>query len=150
MNIWLRRFFGFWALAGSAIGLAAVFPALLRVQQLALSQQIVTGLTVAIFGWGIWCGFAMLEGHPGAVRGNRNFWLIQVPVLHSPWLSWSLFSGLQFEAAARFSPLRFGVDWQVLDAGFLVDVGAGGRSIVIGLNLFALVAALYLATRGKR
>lgn len=150
MNSWLRRFFGFWALAGSAIGLAGVFPSLLRVQHLGLTQQIVVGLTVALFGWGVWCGFAMLESHPGAIRANRNFWLIQVPVLYSPWLSWSLFSGLQFEVAARFSPLRLGIDWQVLSAGFFVDVGAGRGPLVVKLNLFAAVAALYLATRSKR
>lgn len=152
MNIWLRRFFGFWALAGSAIGLAAVFPALLRIAHLPLEQQIVTGVTTAFFGWGIWCGFAMLEGQPGAVKGNRNFWLLQVPVLHSPWASWALFTGVEFEVAARFSPLRFGIDWQVLKSQFLVDIGTGRSAITLGLNVFALVAALYLATRsgGKR
>lgn len=149
MNIWLRRFLGFWPLAGSAIGLGALLPSVLRIQQLALGQQLVLGGTVAIFLWGLWCGFRMLEGHPSALRGNRNFWLLQVPVLHSPLLSYALFSGAQLKATFNFSTLAFDADWSLLAARLTFDLGTGRHTFIVGVNVVALLAALYLSTKVK-
>jgi len=150
MNVWLRRFFGFWALAGGAIGLGAVFGQVMRFPHLGLAQQIALGVSVAFFGWGVWCGIRMLEGHAAAARGNRNFWLIQIPVLSTPWCAWSLFSGVQLKLSMTFAPLAWDFHWHVLGAQASVDVGASQRPFALGVNLFALCAALYLATRGKR
>ena len=149
MNIWLRRFLGFWPLAGSAIGLGAALPSLLRIQQLALGQQLVLGCTVALFTWGVWCGFSMLEGHPSALRGNRNFWLLQIPILHTPLLSYALFSGAQFKATFNFSSTAFAVDWSLLAARLTVDLGAGRHTWIVGVNVVALLATLYLSSKVK-
>jgi hypothetical protein len=83
--------FGILALGGGSVGFVAT-------SQLAFTQTKVANvllclLAIAIYLWGVWCGLMMLESRPDAVRYNRRYWIVQMPLLMSPLATWTIWGG---------------------------------------------------------
>lgn len=101
MKPWLRRALGVLALGGSFLGFAIGLEHILGSNPLLTKVAILP--FIGLYAWGIWCGIALIEGVPGALRLNRFFWALQIPLISSPIVSYMFASGallnISFEPA---------------------------------------------------
>jgi len=144
MKLWQRRVLGILAVGGGAVGATLSVIALIRV------SHVIEGLIYVAFSclyaWGIWCGVKMFEAQPNAERYNRRFWLIQIPALNSPLLSYTMVCGFQVTLSLEFTPLKFGAS---LDAGsqFNFSLLQWDHPWSFGINVFALGIFLWMARK---
>ena len=106
MGTWERRLFGIVALGGSYLGLT-FGGGLLTSEMPGLAKLFVLPF-LGLYVWGIWCGLRMIEVGDGALRANRRFWLMQVPLFTTPWLGYKFTSGL-----LGWFALKAPMEWQV-------------------------------------
>lgn len=140
MKDWQRRVLGSLALGGGAIGLTAIFGALLTDQPTA--SKILVLLSLPLYAWGIWCGLQMIERHPGALRSNFWFWAIQIPVLQSSMLSYLFSSGVIVGLWTQFDPVKLNfLAW--LGSRFEVSINQP-RPLALGVNVVALVVTFFI------
>ena len=92
MPKWLRRTSGTLTLGGGAVGVAAVMMQLTSAQTSGV-QLIFFALFLAMSVWGIAAGLLLLEGVKSGPTWSIPYWVIQVPVVSSPWVSYQLSSG---------------------------------------------------------
>ena len=142
MRTWERRLFGIAALGGSYVGLALGF-ALLLSGMAGLAKLLVLPF-MGLYLWGVWCGLRMIEVGEGALRMNRWFWLLQVPMFTTPWLGYRFGTGLLGWFALK-APMevqaqaRFGSEFEYS----LLE----GKPLMLGINVVALAAWWWLGKR---
>lgn len=142
MKLWQRRVIGVLMLAGSASGLAII---VLTVSRLQLDPA--TGLIFlaffAVFVYGIVVGVLMLRQHRSGSALALPFWLLQIPVLQSKWLTYELFTGLKVDVLFWQDPdLKLAFNFQ-FGAQFEFYIGAGSE-FAAGINVIAIFIAWLL------
>jgi len=135
MKNWQGRAIGVLTLGGSAIGLAAI------VTEVPISTlQGLTLLIVAVFAvvfvYGIAVGVLIIEKAEKSLSLALPFWLAQVPVFQSAWITYGLYTGAKFD-------VLFGSD---LNINFVWSGGAHftfylfpGDAAAVGVNVVAIV-----------
>jgi hypothetical protein len=91
----------------------------------------------------------MLEGAPGAERANLKFWLAQVPVLSSPVVGYFFANGFHLTVTLQASPLKLNANF-LLGSTFNYSLLDPNKPFVIGINVFALLVALWLVRQIRR
>jgi hypothetical protein len=141
MKTWQRRVFGILAVGGGGTGVSISLQTLLT-RTNPIEWLLLAGF-IAIYAWGIWCGVRLLEGRPGAERANTIYWLIQVPYFMSPLAGYFLASGFNLTVFYQFAHANLSANAQ-LGSSVLYSLLQPDRPFIIGINLFALGACLYL------
>lgn len=103
---------------------------------------------VVFYAWGIWCGIALIESAPRAIRRARWFWTLQIPVFFSPFISFVLIAGAGFVVGGNITGLRAFVEYHV-GSQFRFDINRGAEW-ALGVNLVALAIALLLWRAERR
>ena len=134
MTDWKRRAIGILTLGGSSVGLAAIASGIAISQLRGLSLLIVV-VFAAVFIYGIAIGLLIIEKVDKSMRLALPFWLAQVPVFQSEWVSYGLYTGLKFDVLFQFSlDIRF--EWSGgAQFSFFLFPGDPG---VVGANLVAV------------
>lgn len=89
-------------------------------------------------------GVLLLEGDALGERLSRIALALQIPVLATPWLSYSWHLGATVPLQFRFGrSIVVDLDWSVPSEAFRLALG-GPSSAVLGVNLLALVLWLVL------
>lgn len=134
MKRWQRRTLGILDIGGGAIGIAV---SMLQVGQAGWSILLVLiALAMAMYAWGIACGVALFEHKPGAELANFRFWLVQVPILSSPMVSYVFMSGAFVLVKVDFWPPGYAAN-AYLGSQFNFSIGTSAPW-GIGVNLLAL------------
>jgi len=147
MQLWQRRILGVLAIGGGALGIAV------GLQVASSSNGVLAWLLIApflcLYLWGIWCGVCLLEDRKGAARSNLAFWAIQVPVLQSPYFGYLFTSG--FFSTVTLQPAGTKLGFQFwMGSRFEISLMQADRPVVLGINLFALVVAVFLYRHIRR
>ena len=143
-DLW-RRVLGITALGGGAVGATLIWTMLFSDNQLA--AKIIILLFMPFYVWGIWCGVQMLEGHPGAIRNNFWFWLIQIPIVQSPVFGYMFSAGFLAGAWLQLTPAKINfLAW--LGSRFELSINQP-KPVAFGVNVAALLisAALWRLLR---
>ena len=146
MKIWLRRSIGVLTLGGSAVGLAAIVSEVPITQLQGLSLVIVS-MFAAFFIYGLVIGVLIIENSENSLVLALPFWLVQIPAITTPWISYALFTGAKFDIL--FQPnLDINFEW------------AGGArfnfylfpdaSMAIGANVLAVLISYLIWTHRER
>lgn len=146
MKTWQRRLTGILTLGGSFLGITL---ALQNIQQSPqLFSIIFTGTFLAIYCWGAWCGLALLEQKMNAAGFASVFWLLQIPYFMSPVIGGSFSSGASIIVYYAFGS---GSGWRLqFGSRFDYSFMQPDQPFIIGLNLFALLVALFLGVVSMR
>jgi hypothetical protein len=146
MKIWQRRLLGILSIGGGGTGFTITLVSALG--QRTLMAWVLCAVFLGLFAWGIWCGVRVLEAHPDAVRSLRRFWIAQVPVIATPWVSYTLACGFHATVRLKLAPLAF-------DANFALGSTFNGSLLQydpptqLGVNLFALAIVIWLGQLGR-
>lgn len=133
---------GLLGIGGSAWGLLAI-ASLLSAGWPGLLSVILVGAVAAVFIFGAYAGVLALRGAPGWLRKNIVFWALQIPLISSPVISYSLASGGFLTVWLQVLP-SFRVGTNVFfGSAFTVNLFSKGP-IVLGANVLALGVVLYL------
>ena len=145
MKNWRGRAIGVLTLGGSAIGLAAIVSAVPISTLRGLSLLIVAVFAV-VFVYGIVVGVLILEKAEKSLSLALPFWVAQVPVFQSAWITYGLYTGAKFD-------ILFGSD---LNINFVWSGGAHftfylfpGDPGAVGVNVVALVVC-YMISKNRR
>lgn len=141
MKLWQRRTLGILATGGSTLGMVLSLAQLAHPQWLLAYVFLFAG--IAVYAWGVWCGVEMLEGSSAAVRHNRIFWAIQIPVFQSPLLGYTFSSGAYWNIAAQLSPFEINNHWR-LGSEYNYSLLQLDKPWLIGVNILALAIFLFL------
>jgi len=140
MKTWQRRTIGALMLGGSSIGLAAIASEIPITQLGGVFLMIVVAFVV-LFVYGIAVGVLMIENAVGARALALPFWLAQIPVIQSAWISYGLYTGAKVDVLLKSD----------FDIGFVWSGGAQfsfyllpGDSGAVGVNLVAAVVSYLL------
>jgi hypothetical protein len=147
MKVWQRRTLGIMTLGGGAIGIAAALM-LLFTRDNPLEWLLCLAF-IALYGWGIWCGAKVLEGLDGAERSSLVYWLVQIPSFSSPLIGYFFSSGFHTTFSLQFSPLNAKFNF-LLGSTFNYSLMQKEQSLSIGINIFALFIAWWLAREVRR
>ena len=138
-DLW-RRALGIAALGGGAVGATLIWTMLFN--EIPLASKIILALFMPLYVWGIWCGVQMLERHPNATRNNFRFWLIQIPILQSPLLSYMFSAGFLAGVWVQFSPGKINfLTW--VGSRFELTINQP-KPIAVGVNVVALLICVAL------
>lgn len=96
MNIWLRRTVGVLTLGGSSVGVAAILSQI-SISQLHGLNFVFIAVFFAVFIFGIAVGALLIENTDNSVPLALPFWLIQVPILKTAWISYGFYTGAKFD-----------------------------------------------------
>jgi hypothetical protein len=146
MKTWQRRVTGILTLGGSFLGITLALQNMQQAPQ--LLALVFTGVFLALYCWGVWCGVALLEQKTNALESASVFWLLQVPYFMSPVIGGSFSSGASIIAYYNFAS---GLGWRLqfgsrFDYSFLQT----DQSVAIGLNLFALLVVVFFGIVSTR
>ncbi|MEX0706756.1 MAG: hypothetical protein WD078_02240 [Woeseia sp.] len=140
MKSWQRRTIGILTLGGAATGITIVLSQMVQ-SQLSIGAFIVSSIFLAICGLGIAAGVFVLEDDDRANQFAIPFWLLQVPVLSSAWISYEMSTGARFNVLIN-SGLDFRVIWGVGSQFSLYLFPEAPLNI--GVNAIAIVVCLAL------
>ena len=141
MQMWQRRTLGALALGGSFLGLSLAFEQLFN--SASLLEKLLQALFLGLYGWGIWCGIALLENADRALLLNRRFWAIQIPFVSSPIVSYMIASGCLLFVSFHPAETKFEFDVRFgSQAGY--SLLRLGQAWAFGVNVFALGVYLFL------
>ena len=131
---------GVFTLGGSSIGLAAIASEI-SFSQMAAMSLVLFALFAVLFCFGIAVGVLIIEETRDALSLALPFWLAQIPVFQSPWLSYALYTGAKFTILFE-SDIDIHFEW----AGgsyfnFYLFPGASGA---IGVNIVAIVVSYWI------
>jgi len=138
----LLRIVAILQIAGGFYGLFQLLPALLsgRVSLILMIGIILSGLALI-------AGVLLMEHHASGTRLSRVVQFLQIPLLTLPGFSYSWHVGAALPLTARLSPsFALDLDWRLPSQALQVAVGQNS-SLVIGVNLLALVSWLVLWSR---
>ena len=134
-----RRLVGATTIGASSVGIAFV---LLQTGQLFFSQFSVflVTLSLIIFVYGIVVGVMVLESSTNWQRWALPYWLIQLPVLYLPIVTYQIALGPYFIVFVDGTALRFNVG---AGASVLFEVQSA-EGTAYGVNLIAVLIVLFL------
>lgn len=141
MPSWRRRIIGIFTLGGSSIGLTFTLTEF-GGDRLPVIWLIILAVFVVIYAVGLVAGVLILENDKRMSAIAFPFWAIQVPVISSPWISYGMFSGAQFNVLITAAPdiQFFWAAGSVFTFALFQDVPfAAGANIVAILVCIALV-----------
>ena len=145
MKNWRERIIGVLTLGGSAIGLAAIVSEVPILTLRGLSLLIIATFAV-VFIYGIVVGVLVIEKAEKSLLLALPFWLAQVPVLQSAWITYGLYTGAKFD-------ILFGSD---LNINFVWSGGTHftfylfpGDAGAVGVNVVA-IAISYMIIRNQK
>ncbi|GLQ98664.1 hypothetical protein [Dyella mobilis] len=141
MQLWQRRTLGALALGGSFVGLSLGFEQLFN--PVSVWDKLLLIPFLALYGWGIWSGVALLENANGALRLNRRFWAVQIPFLSSPIAGYMFASGCLLYASFYPADIRFHFDVR-FGSQFGYSLLQFEQPWAFGINLFAVCIYTYL------
>jgi hypothetical protein len=146
MKIWIRRTLGVLTIGGSFAGIGMCLAAL--VQSPPLFQVFVLIVFTLVYAWGICAGVELFENSPYALISNRNFWCIQIPILHTNFFSYVFFCGGFLQVSLKFNPAEYGFQFTIFSSQFSLQFGTTpGESPAIGVNLLATAIVVFLAMK---
>ena len=140
MRLWQQRVLGILALGGGYLG-ATLVAATLFTPGPWLSK-VFTLAFIGLYAWGVWCGLRLLEGDSGAIRANRLYWALQVPIFMSSLMGYRFASGLLFCITYEFGT---GIGWSAQIGSQFQYSLLQVQPLLIGVNLFALVVTIFLS-----
>jgi hypothetical protein len=146
MRDWQRRVIGILTLGGSFLGLAVGLQHLAETDA-ALGKAFVAGFC-ALYGYGVWIGLRLLEQAPRATRAASVYWFVQVPCFMSPLVGYLFASGASMLVSWTFGQ-GAGYRWQ-FGSSFRYSLMQPDTPWLLGINVFALAVALYLAAVSQR
>ena len=142
MKIWQRRALGILAIGGGVVGVTACVTSLFNSTYLVRWALYI--VFASLYAWGVWCGVKLFESQPNALRYNRRFWLIQVPVLNSPLLAYSMASGFHLTLSLDLTPFNLGFNFLV-GSTFNFSLFQWDQPLSFGVNVFAFGIYLWMA-----
>lgn len=98
---------------------------------------------VAVYVWGGYLGFRLLEGDDTRLDGLSRFWLLQVPTFASPLFSYLLTAGFHLTFLLQLSPPKANVSFN-LGSEFRYSLLVSSEPWAVGINVFALLVFLWL------
>jgi hypothetical protein len=142
MKTWQRRSLGILTLGGGATGATITLVAVLGATT--LLNWIVLVAFLALYAWGVWCGLRILEAQAGAERSALVYWMLQVPVLGSPLVSYLFANGFHAIVTLQLWPMQLGAE-SMIGSKFNFFLFKWGTPWMVGVNLFAAGVSVWLA-----
>jgi hypothetical protein len=144
------RFFAVMLIAGGIIGVATVAVLGLQPAAHSLLRAVPLLALTAVFGWAAYTGVGLWQGAAYGVKWAPIIFASQIPILTVPGVTYQWFTGANFGPLLRLAggstrmvfSMNFGASGRFL-------VGTSAFEIVIGINLFAVVALLLLVRSNK-
>jgi hypothetical protein len=144
------RFFAAMLIGGGIVGTTVVLIMGIRLIPQNLLSILPMAALAALFAWSALTGVRLWQGTPYGRKWAPILYASQIPILSVPGLRYQWFTGAKFGPLLRFSD-------GATDASITANIGANGQfyfgsaapEIVLGINLFALVA-LVLLVRANR
>lgn len=134
---------GLLGIGGAALGFFAVVMSLVTGNGLpGIGTIIASAIVAVLYAFSAWCGVLALQRRSGWLRKNFVLWAIQVPVLFSPVLVYSFFTGLSASVWVRVWPLGAGSNF-FFGSQYSMAVFTS-NPLLVGVNLWALGLAGYL------
>lgn len=93
MNTWTKRLFILLSIGGGYAG-AVIISGMLPKSPLLSATQLIGWAMIATFCYGVFGGLSLLDNEVKGLRRLRWFFLIQIPVLSSPFFAYSCNAGL--------------------------------------------------------
>lgn len=143
MKRWQRRTLGLLDIGGSSLGITV---ALMQAWQTESTLGLLlVGIALAMYVCGMACGVALFEHHPRAERANFWFWLVQVPIISSPLISYMFTAGAFALVRVNFWPFGYSAN-AMLGSQFNFTLGTQ-VPWGIGVNAVALFICWWLWRR---
>ena len=146
MKLWQRRAIGILTLGGSYLGMAMVSPFIFS--QESWLAKLLAIFFVLMYCFGIWCGLRLLESSNKSLFPCTIFWLVQIPYFMSPLAGYGFTSGALFYITYEYPA---GFSWFTrLGSQFGYSLLQADKPFIIGVNLFALLIAGFLAYKSSK
>lgn len=142
MTLWQRRTLGILTLGGGAVGVTVTLTALLATASV-LTWIIIIAFA-AIYAWGTWIGLQLIESQPKAEHSALTYWILQVPVLGSPVVSYQFANGFLAIASLQLAPVKLN-GHAMIGSQFNFALLQLQSPWLVGVNLFALGVCWWLA-----
>ncbi|NII11315.1 hypothetical protein [Oleiagrimonas sp. C23AA] len=141
----LFRVIGILQIAGGLFGLAAMIQ---RLYPWGMRADVIIAILGALaFGFILVSGVLLIEGRESGVRLSRWAQLLQLPLIATPWFSYSLHAGAFANVLVLVhKPLGLVYSFGLADYHWLAAI-AGPSTPRIGINVVALIAWLVLRLR---
>lgn len=151
MPRWLSFLYGISAVAGSIVGLVSMIPLLLQGGHFGFPGELLLLLSLSFYAFGIWSGIKAIRRRDGWSRSARWFWLAQVPMFSSSTFSFLISCAAGLWVYGRYSSQGLGAGASAyLGSGLRWSYGQGTPEVVVGINILALLAALFLFKRSPQ
>jgi len=109
--------------------------------------SVMTVIGIILSGLALVAGVLLMEARASGERLSRIVQFLQIPLLTMPGFSYSWHVGAGLPLRAQLSPsFAFDLDWSLPSQALRLSVGQGS-SLVIGVNLLALILWLVLWSR---
>ena len=109
-----------------------------------LSHMIFLACAFLVFGWSIWVGFDLWKGKPQSYKWAQVLFLMQIPSVSFHGFSYQFYLGLVFSLSfTRETASKLNVEFEL---GSLLNfqVSAGIETLIVGVNVIAVAALIYL------
>ncbi|QEM81155.1 hypothetical protein [Halomonas binhaiensis] len=139
------RFFAAMLVIGGIIGIAIA--AILGVQLIRQSWLLAfpMGGLAALFAWAVFTGLRLWQGTPYGRKWAAILFASQIPELTLPGLKYQWYTGAHLSPTLQFGNGSAGADFSAnIGASGEFFIGAGVPELVIGINLFAVLAVILL------
>lgn len=120
----------------------------LLLRQAAILDLIFCLAVIGFYAWGVWCGLLLLEKQPGSERPCIIYWLMQVPVIGSPFLGYFFSGGFYLILSMQLYPVKFNTEF-LLGSTFRCWIFQPSQPWLVGINIFA-VAVIWVLMRCAR
>lgn len=136
---WLRRVAGLLAIAGGGVGLTVSLAEVLSGRLDVLTSAVVVAFA-ALYAFGVYVGMRALEAGPQSATPLFVFYLLQVPYVSTPWLSYRFASGANAHVllSAEGATANWTLGSQFNFALFQVS------PVALGCNLVAVVICVFV------
>ena len=145
MKIWQRRVIGLLTLGGSSVGLAAIALETPNSQLQGLTLVIIV-LFAIVFLYGIAIGVLIIENDDKSMQLALPFWLAQLPVFQSAWISYGLYTGAKFDILLQSD---FNIKFELFGGARFTFYLFPGDSTAFGVNVVAVYIS-YLIWKNRR
>ena len=140
------RFFALLLIIGGVLGMGlSIYMAYTYLQQHWIYLLLVLGLFV-VFGWSALTGVRLWRDQPRGWKWAKILYAAQIPVLTVPGLDYEYYTGIAIKllGGEADNVFEFGLG---ASATLYLDTGVTG--LVYGVNLFAVIALIYLLSRAR-
>lgn len=141
----VNRIFSVALVAGGITGVAMAAWWALRLAQQHSAGALFFGLFCLTYAWAILVGIRLWQGTAFGVRWATILFVSQIPIIALPNVRYEWFTGGYLGVTLKFAGdttgMTFGAD---LGANFQFFLGGSSTEVVLGANLFALVASILL------